>query len=414
MLLYRLFIRLYILSITVIAPFNKKARLWLLGRKNLLKRMQADILPADKIAWFHCASLGEFEQGRPVLEEIKQRYPAYKILLTFFSPSGYEIRKDYAGADFIYYLPADTASNARSFLDIAKPSIVIFIKYEFWFHYLHEVNKRNIPLLLVSGIFRQDQPFFKWYGSLHKKMLSFFDYILVQNDESKQLLHDINLKENVLITGDTRFDRVIAIAENFEPITEIEAFCQNADVIVAGSTWSADDKELFHFVNAHPAKKFIIAPHDISVERINECKRVYTNSILYSEYVKGRAGTFNILIIDNVGMLSRLYRYGTVCFIGGGFAEEGVHNVLEAAVYGKPVVYGPVYNKYIEAVELIEVGGAFTVSSASEFETVFNPMFQKGSSYQQASKAAYDYVRQKQGATKAILDLIYEKRLLTN
>jgi 3-deoxy-D-manno-octulosonic-acid transferase len=415
LLLYRLFIHLYQLAVTVISPFNAKARLWIQGRKNLLQRMQSAIEPSGKLIWMHCASLGEFEQGRPVLEQIKKNHPAYKILLTFFSPSGYEVRKDYTEADHIFYLPIDTKENAERFYDIVKPSLVMFIKYEYWFYYLYEAKKRKIPLILVSGIFREDQPFFKWYGKLHREMLQNFSWLLVQNGTSKDLLDTIGYNKNVVVSGDTRFDRVVEISESFVPIDLVERFCGNADVIVAGSTWTEDDKELAHYANTNRQIKFIIAPHNINDLRLNECKRYYHHSVKYSDVHNGLSMPgANVLIIDNVGMLSRLYKYATVCLVGGAFGGGGVHNVLEAAVYGKPVVYGPEYDEYAEAVELVEAGGAFSVETALELEQTFNLLMQKGSAYFSACEASYNYVQRKKGATGNVLELLYEKHLLTS
>jgi 3-deoxy-D-manno-octulosonic-acid transferase len=413
-LFYRLFIALYSLSIRIVAFLNPKARLWLQGRKNILVRMQQAIDPSANMIWFHCASLGEFEQGRPVIEELKKRYPNYKILLTFFSPSGYEVRKDYAAADYIFYLPADTHSNAVAVFNIVQPKLVVFIKYEFWFYYLQEANKRGIPLLLVSGIFRKDQPFFKWYGKLHRQMLQYFTWLLVQNEQSAVLLSSIGMTKNVVVTGDTRFDRVVAIAEKFSPIEKIEEFINGADVIVAGSTWLEDDKELDHYANTRTNIKFIIAPHNISPLRLNECKRWYKNSIRFSELQFPADPAINTLIIDNIGMLSKLYKYATVSLVGGGFGDDGVHNVLEAAVYGCPVVFGPEYDKYIEAVELVECGGGISIETALELEKVLDDLMQKGQAYTIASGASYNYVQQKKGATEKITTFIQEKRLLTN
>lgn len=376
--------------------------------------MQQAIDPAAEIIWFHCASLGEFEQGRPVIEKLKELYPRYKILLTFFSPSGYEVRKNYDKADYIFYLPVDTKRNAERFYDIVKPKLVVFIKYEFWFYYLQEARLRNIQLLLVSGIFRKDQPFFRWYGKLHQQMLSSFSWLLVQDENSKTLLANAGFIDNVKVTGDTRFDRVITIAEQFTPIDKIAEFCKDSDVIVAGSTWLEDDKELDHYANTRKHIKFIIAPHNINQLRLKECSHWYKHSIRFSELNGAVDPSINTLIIDNIGMLSRLYKYAAVSFIGGGFGADGVHNVLEAAVYGCPVVFGPEYDKYIEAVELVETGGAISVDTALELEKVLDELMQKGPEYKIASEASYKYVQDKKGATESIIQFIYEKRLLTN
>ena len=377
--------------------------------------MQQAIKPTDKIIWIHCASLGEFEQGQPVLKQLKQDYPSHKILLTFFSPSGFEFQKDNPLADYIFYLPIDTSSNAKAFYDIAKPKLVIFIKYEFWFYYLREACRRNIPLILVSGIFRKDQPFFKWYGQLHRQMLSFFTLLLVQNENSVKLLQQLPLSLNVYLTGDTRFDRVLSIVDQFEPIYLIDIFCSTSKVVVAGSTWTDDDKELAHYANNHPEVTFIIAPHNITPLRLTECSKYYKHSILFSALKNANVPAgINTLIIDNVGMLSRLYKYATVCYVGGAFGTGGVHNVLEAAVYAKPVVYGPEFEDYAEAVDLVKLGGGITVNTALELEQVFDRLLENTSSYDAACQASYNYVQKMKGATGATLRIIQENRLLTS
>ncbi|MEN9685544.1 MAG: hypothetical protein RLZZ28_1330 [Bacteroidota bacterium] len=420
MIFYRLFIWIYPKLVWLISFSNPKAGLWISGRRDVFKKLaKAFHQNTRPVIWIHTASVGEFEQGRPVLESIKKQFPAYKVLLTFFSPSGYELRKDYRGADEIFYLPMDSPDNARSFYTIVQPSLVIFVKYEYWFYYLREAKKREIPLLLVSGIFRRNQPFFQWYGGMHKKMLSFFSYLFVQNRESAALLEKLGLQQ-VAITGDTRFDRVIEIAENFQPIDLIENFCNKQFCIVAGSTWTEDDEELDHFANTHSEIRFIIAPHEIEKERIDECRQLYKNALLFSElrsYVNGGIpipSNMHVLIIDNVGMLSSLYAYANISYVGGGFGDDGIHNILEPAVFGKPVIIGPVYDKYFEASELIEMGGAFSIETALELESLLNDLMTDSSRLDAASESSKAYVRSKAGATAAILQYIQENRLLTN
>ncbi|MEP6514088.1 MAG: glycosyltransferase N-terminal domain-containing protein, partial [Parafilimonas sp.] len=282
-LFYQLFIALYPFVARLVSPFNKKAKLWVGGRINIFdeikSRLQND---TSKKVWFHAASLGEFEQGIPLMEEVKKNYPEYKIVLTFFSSSGYENKKDYKGADFIFYMPMDSKHNASLFYDIVKPELIIFIKYEYWYYYLSGAAKRNIPVLLVSGFFLSQFSFFKWYGSISRKMLHFFTHLFVQNESSASLLHSININ-HISVSGDTRFDRVLEIAANFKPIPEIEKLCKGKTTIVAGSTWTEDDEALDHYTWIHPEYFFIIAPHDISKERIDECKKLYRNAMLYSE-----------------------------------------------------------------------------------------------------------------------------------
>ena len=412
---YRLFIRLYPFALKLISPFNKKAGQWLRGRKNIFQKMNDQIKHDKPIIWFHCSSLGEFEQGRPLIEKLKAEFATHCILLTFFSPSGYEIRKDYKGADYIFYLPMDSRNNAKEFYSIINPKMVVFVKYEFWNYYLQEAKNRNIPLLLISGIFRKDQPFFSWHGGFHRKMLNCFTHFFVQNSDSTNLLASIGFTKNVTIAGDTRFDRVIEIAETEFSFPLIEQFIGQADVVVAGSTWTEDDKELDHYANTRTHIKFIIAPHNIGEDRIKECLHLYNHSGLLSQLKNGNmpAGA-NTLIIDNIGMLNKLYKYATVSYVGGGFGRDGVHNILEAAVFGKPVVFGPEFEKFPEAGELIDAGGGFTVNNPLDLEVQIDSLLKKDSQYLLAGNASKKYVYSKTGSTQIILNYIQEKRLLTN
>ena len=361
----------------------------------------------------HCSSLGEFEQGRTVVEQLKILYPNYKILITFFSPSGYEVRKNYPLADYVFYLPMDSAKNAATFFDIVNPSLVIYVKYEFWHYYLAEAKKRKIPLLLLSAAFRKEQPFFQWYGGFHRNMLGSFTHFFVQTKQAEILLQSIGYT-NVTVSGDTRFDRVIEMANEAKRNEKVASFCGTHPVVVAGSTWTEDDKELDHFANTKNNVRFIIAPHNIGKDRLQECLRLYKNSVLLSSLSQN---TFpegkNTLIIDNIGILGSLYRYATVCYVGGGFGGDGVHNVLEAAVHGKPVVYGPEFEKYIEAVELQESGGGISVINALDLEKTLDKLLTQDEEYHLKCKASKDYVFGKQGATNSIIAYIQEKRLLT-
>jgi len=409
-LFYTIFLQLYVIGIRLLSIWNLKAKKWLAGRKKF------PVIPVTtaQTIWMHCASLGEFEQGRPVIENIKRIFPATKIILTFFSPSGYEVQKNYSGADVILYLPIDSKTNAKNLINQINPSLVLWIKYEYWFFYLEELKNKQVPVLLISGIFRKNQPFFKWYGQLWKNILPSFSYFFLQDKNSENLLNSIGYSKNITITGDTRFDRVIEIAENFEPILLIEQFCINSKVIVAGSTWEDDETELIHYVRANPTIKFIIAPHEIDAENIADVQKEFAGSVLYSTLLEGNEIYTNVLIIDNVGMLSRLYRYADITYVGGGFGEDGVHNILEAAVYGKPVIYGPEYEKFIEADELIKCGGAITIGSALELEDELKNLWNNPELIKTMGEAAKNYVYSKAGASKKITDFIYEKRLLTN
>lgn len=440
---YTIFCRLYLLGIRIVALWNPKAKLWVKGRKELLEKVKSAVgnrqsavgsteagtaaqdsglrTHNSQLVWMHCASLGEFEQGRPVLEALRSKYPGIKILLTFFSPSGYEVRKNYEGADYVFYLPMDSKANARRFLNIVQPDLVIWIKYEYWYHFLTALKKRKIPTLLVSGIFRPDQPFFKWYGRLHQYILESFTHLFVQTPASKDLLAGIGFSKNVTVNGDTRFDRVAAIVEKFVPLPAIETFCGKYPTVVAGSTWPEDEEELDHYANTHPDMRFIIAPHEIHESHLKEIEKLFKHTIRYSVLQKRVPGTVsreqqhtNTLIIDNIGMLSRLYKYATITYIGGGFGDDGVHNVLEAAVYRKPVVFGPVYEKYVEAADLVDEGGAFPIKTALELEKVLNDLLADESAYNKACQQAGQYVHSKTGATDAVLQFIQENRLLTN
>jgi 3-deoxy-D-manno-octulosonic-acid transferase len=413
-LLYQIFTGLYPFVIKLISPFNAKARLWVSGREGVLLKMKKTISGKDKLVWMHCSSLGEFEQGRPLLEKIKSNFPSYKILLTFFSPSGYEVRKNYAGADYIFYLPADNKKNVVQFYDIVQPQFIVFVKYEFWYYYLAEAKKRKIPLLLISAIFRKTQLFFSKYGGFHRSMLFCFTHFFVQNNESFDLLKTAGFSNNVTLSGDTRFDRVIEIAESFQPISVIENFCKGSNVVVAGSTWLEDDRELAHYVNTRITMKFVIAPHDIGKDRLQECLKLYKHSVLFSALNNALPATnINAIIIDNIGMLSRLYKYGTIAYVGGGFGADGVHNVLEAAVYGKPVIYGPEFEKFNEAIELIERDGGISIKSALELEASFDALLNNNENYRKKAESALQYVYSNKGSTEKILQFIYENRLLT-
>jgi len=416
---YDIFLFLLRICIYIASPFNSKAKKWTQGRKNIFEKLKAAIAPGEKIIWMHCASLGEFEQGRPILEKIRSLYPGYKILLTFFSPSGYEAKKNYTGAEWIFYLPLDGAKNAKKFLEIVHPSLVIFVKYEFWYFYLKKIKYRNIPLILVSALFRKSMMSFKWYGKLQRKMLGRFDHLFVQDHISKNLVDRLGLSQICSISGDTRFDRVIEIAQNFKPIDLIEKFIGESKTIVAGSTWPEDEKILQESFNSisNSSLKLIIAPHEIDEKHLQEIKELFPTAILFSQLQTSniKLQTSNILTIDNIGMLSKLYHYGTITYVGGGFRSMGVHNVLEAAVYGKPVVIGPFYKKYVEAVELVKIGGAIVAQNEVALTNITSNLMKNAHScYDIAREASKNYVWKNKGATEKIMQFIQEKRLLTN
>jgi 3-deoxy-D-manno-octulosonic-acid transferase len=415
---YALFLRLFSFGIRIISWFHPKAKAWVKGRSNWWNRLQQlHIDPKKPVVWMHCASLGEFEQGRPLLEEIRIAYPNTTLVLSFFSPSGYEIRKNYSGADLVIYLPEDGKGNAKKLIGYLQPKLVLWVKYEYWYYYLLQLKQQQVPVLLISGIFRASQPFFKWYGSLWKKMLGSFEHLFVQNNHSESLLKTIGFDQKSSITGDTRFDRVCSIAQHWEPISEpLANFCGAHPVIVAGSTWEEDEALLVHYAQSYPQIRFIIAPHEVAEERIKDLEAEFPQGIRFSALETTSTTNHlpqNVLIIDNIGMLSRLYRYATIAYVGGGFNASGIHNILEAAVYGKPVIIGPVYEKFAEATDLVEAGAAFSVSTALELEALLNKLLQNETLRNTAGEVAHQYVHKHSGATQKIMDYIQEKRLLT-
>jgi len=410
---YNIFRVAYKTGIKIAAAWNGKARKWVGGRKNWQRELSAKwkTEPGKPVIWMHCASLGEFEQGRPIIEELKSQYPNSKLLLTFFSPSGYEVRKNYMGADHVMYLPFDSRLNAAAFLDIVEPRLAIFVKYEFWHYYLAELNNRKIETILVSGIFRSSQPFFQWWGGFNRNMLHQFSHLFVQNAASKELLAKIGLGDKTTVAGDTRFDRVITAAEQWKPVDVADVFCGTDDVMVAGSTWAEDETILADWMKINKLYKLIIAPHEIKAENINRLKTLFPNSITFSEFgiQQSALNTYRTLIIDNIGYLSRLYKYGSVCYVGGGFNKSGHHNILEAAVYGKPVITGPNFEKFKESIDLKKLGGSFTINHIAALEQVMRSLDHK-----QASVIAENYVKENAGATNTILQWLQEKRLFTN
>ncbi len=424
-LIYNISIRLYRAGVGIAAATgNRKARLWLQGRKQWAARMQQGLAGGQgPLIWVHAASLGEFEQGRPVMEGLRRQYPGCRLLLTFFSPSGYEVRKDYKGVDHVYYLPLDTPGNAKRFLEIAQPRLAIFIKYEFWYHFMTALHRQKVPAILISGIFRQEQAFFKWYGGLFRRLLQQLSHIFVQNEASQQLLQQIGIR-HVTVTGDTRFDRVWELAQEAVELPLVKQFIGNKRVIVAGSTWENDEKALSAWWAGHyePDRRLIIAPHEVNEPHIKELLELFPGAVRYSELAgakvehNGYEGEYPgmVLIIDNVGMLSSLYRYACVTYIGGGFDTGGIHNILEPATYGKPIVFGPVYDKYAEAVELLDSGGAFTVPHDPALAQQMEQLLLNDELCAQTGHVASKYVADNKGATAKILAYIQEKRFLTS
>ncbi len=410
LLFYNIFLLLYRIAVRIAALFGNKARLWLNGRKGLLDKIAADLQGKDeKRIWVHCSSLGEFEQGRPLIEAIRQQYPAYKIVLTFFSPSGYEVRKDYKGADYIYYLPMDSRGNARRLVSLVNPSLAIFVKYEFWYYYLAQLQQAQVPTILVSAVFRKSQIFFKPSGGLFRKMLHCFTYLFVQDDESKKLLATIGLNENVIVAGDTRYDRVIAIAASVKPFPLIEKFKEADKLIIAGSTWPADEEILKQTLPNLPDDwKLVIAPHEVDAAHIQSLHDAFAgHSVLYSQLDAEPCG-YRVLIIDNIGMLSSLYSYGDIAYVGGGF-NDGIHNVLEPAVFGLPVFFGPKYDKYIEAKALVSRQYAFPISSAADFNNSLPNLTEDDTTRQTMQKAIQAYIAAQTGATERVVNQLFAK-----
>ncbi len=402
--LYRLAIGAYAAGIKLSSSFNPKAKLFVDGRKGLLQHI-AIAMAAEKrpCIWMHCASLGEFEQGRPVLEAIRYAYPQYALVLTFFSPSGYEVRKDYSGADHVFYLPVDSPGNADAFLNAVQPKLCLFVKYELWYYYLAGLAQRNIPTLLVSAIFTEKHGFFKWYGGLQRQMLKCFSHIFVQDENSKKLLQQIHV-ENVSISGDTRFDRVIRAAIEVVDLPIAATFAAGHSIVVAGSTWPEDEVLFKEAFTQLPADwKLIVVPHNVDASHIASIETMFCgNLVKWSAWSELHASK-RILLVDTVGMLMQLYNYATVAYIGGGFGKAGVHNVLEPAVYGKPCIYGPIYHQFIEAGELIEAGGASVVNNAAQLGAAITEIG-AGQPLQKMGDAAKTYVRSKRGATARVME----------
>jgi len=411
--IYSFSIYLYLFAIHVASFFNPKARLWVAGRKNIFQKLKSELQnaeglnPEPGLIWFHCASLGEFEQGRPLIEKIEREQPEAKILLTFFSPSGYEIRKNYDGADYIFYLPMGTPALAKKFIEIVKPKVAIFIKYEFWFNYLDELKKRHVPTYLICGIFREEQYFFKKYGAWFRKQLNSFTYFYLQDEQSQKSLSSIGY-HNSMVSGDTRFDRVFEISKNVKQFDIVKQFIGDKKIMIAGSTWEEDEKIISGLKFQNFGFKLIIAPHKIDENHIQSIiSRFKKNSVIrYSEAAQNDILNADVLIIDNIGMLSSLYQYGCIAYVGGGFGS-GIHNILEAATFGLPIIFGPNYHKFIEAGELIHLGGAFTVSSVKELKSTF-VLLSKPEELKKASFVSKSYILKHIGATDKILKSIFK------
>jgi 3-deoxy-D-manno-octulosonic-acid transferase len=386
----------------LLSPFNRRIKLWREGNRNWFENLRNKISAGERYVWVHCASLGEFEQGRPVIEAIKKEKPHVKIILTFFSPSGYEVRKNYKMADIICYLPPDTPVNAGRFIKMVDPAVVIFVKYEFWYNYLSLLGERKTPLYLISGIFSGDQHFFRWYGSFFRRILKNFTWFFVQDQSSLELLGKIGF-QNATVAGDTRFDRVVEIAGAARAIQQIEHFRGSEKLFLAGSSWKQDEEIIAGYINSNPGRmKWIFAPHEIdpgNIERLTRLLRV--RYVKFSEYSDNESDA-RVMIIDNIGMLSSAYQYAAIAAVGGGFGR-GIHNILEPSCWGIPVLFGPVHRRFREAVEMLERGGAFSYCDPGSFKEILETLLNDEETYSRSAETAKKYVAENTGATHKIM-----------
>ena len=410
--LYNLLVILATQLLKLVALFSPKMKLFVDGRKAVFSTLANKINPNDKTIWFHAASLGEYEQGLPVIEEIKQKFPSHKIVVTFFSPSGYEVRKNNAVADVTIYLPLDTSSNAKQFIQLVHPDMVFFIKYEYWPHCLNELKKQHIKTYLISGILRENQAFFKWYGGFYRNALKTFDYFFVQNENSKKLLQSIGFN-NVKVSGDTRFDRVVSILERDNSLDFIAAFKDNKTTIVIGSSWPKDENLLVEYINkASKNVKFIIAPHNIKPEQIaNLTSQIKKTRLKYSDYSietlrKPNLKNYQVFIIDTVGILTKIYSYADIAYVGGGFGNPGVHNILEPATFGLPVVIGPNYSHFAEATALVNMEGCISIQNQTELNEAFDLLLQNEDERFEKGHICSTFVQMNKGATQTIINHI--------
>ena len=407
---YNIAIHIASFILIIIGFFNKKIRLFVNGRKGVFEKLESHFKTTDKVIWFHCASLGEFEQGRPIIESCKKKYKGHKILVTFFSPSGYEIRKDYADADLVSYLPLDTKYNAKKFVEVVNPKIAIFVKYEFWPNLLRELKTKKIETILISGIFRRNQAFFKWYGGWMNKSLKPFSHFFVQNSLSKQLLNKIGFK-NVTVSGDTRFDRVNDIMKQDFVLDFADKFKDNKATLVAGSTWAKDEEHIVNYINAFAKsdQKFIIAPHNIEGKEIEKLKRSISKKVvLFSEKENADLSSYQVLIIDTIGLLSKIYNYADIAYVGGGFGA-GIHNILEPATFGVPIIIGPNYKKFTEAETLVELGACRVIDSGNQFEFELTRLFNNEKVRQEKGEISKKFVLENTGATLKIVNYLSKK-----
>ncbi len=416
LILYNILRPLYISLVRIYALFNSKAKKWVAGRKNWEQHINATLKPGEKRIWVHCSSVGEFEQAKPVITALRETYPAFKIVVTFFSPSGYEASQKNEQVDYIFYLPVDTKRNAERFIAAIDPSLVMFIKYEFWYYYLQQLKRKEIPTLLVSGAFRESQPFFQWYGGFFRDMLKGFSFFFLQDETSKQLLSKIGIDKNILVSGDTRYDRVLVIAQNVTSVAAIDKFKGDHKIFIAGSTWPGDEEVIKEAMPVLPENwKLIIAPHEINDDHIQKLRQLLdSESVLFSELDAENTGyDKKILIINNIGMLSRLFAYGDIAFIGGGFQKGGIHNILEPAVFGVPVIFGPIYEKFVEAKELASLHYVFPIHNALESNEILKKLITDAAYHSSVSDALKKFIMEHTGATGIIMDEIKREKWLS-
>ena len=400
--MYNIAIYIYLLGVVIVSCFSRKVRKMWRGERQAVRTIREKLDPEAQYVWFHAASLGEFEQGRPLMEQLRREHPEYKILLTFFSPSGYEVRKDYAGADIITYLPLDTIMNARRFLRTIRPVMAFFIKYEFWYNYLHILKHRHVPVYSVSSIFRPNQVFFKWYGRSYGRVLQCFTRFFVQNEVSRSLLAKIGIHD-VSVVGDTRFDRVLQIKEAAKQLPLVAAFADGHRTFVAGSSWQPDEDIFIPWFNAHRDWKLIIAPHVIGEDHLQQIlSKVDGKAVRYTQATEDSVREADVLIIDCFGLLSSIYHYGEVAYVGGGFGV-GIHNLLEAAVWDVPVIFGPHNQRFQEAQQLKACGGGREIASAADFQRVMDGFNADAQTAKVAGLQAGSYVKGQAGATMKVL-----------
>jgi 3-deoxy-D-manno-octulosonic-acid transferase len=405
--LYNLIILFTQFLIKIIAFFSPKMKLFVDGRKDVFTILEQKIAATDQTIWFHAASLGEYEQGLPVIEKTKEKYPTHKIVVTFFSPSGYEVRKNNTVADATVYLPLDTPKNAKRFLELVHPELVFFIKYEFWINYLDQLQQQNIPTYLISGIFREQQLFFKWYGGFYRKALDTFTHFFVQNENSRKLIYSLG-KSNVTISGDTRFDRVVAILEKDNTLDFIAQFKANKTTIVIGSSWPKDEALLIECINSCVEDvKFIIAPHNIKADKIKQLQKSITKkTALFSEKENKDLSQFEVFIVDTIGILTRIYSYGDIAYVGGGFGNPGVHNLLEPATFGIPIIIGPNYTHFDEATQLVNLKGCISIQNTEELKQTITWLIQDKALRLKKGDICSTFVQKNKGATNHILSQI--------